>query len=250
MSIALPDGWAAARRPALVAAALAGSYLLLAVLVATSVTAGLDAHLWTWFDRFDGPGAAHLVVRFIYRFGQFSLVLSVVAGASLLTSWRQRSWRPFVVAVGAMGVLDAVMVVFKYPLGRSYPHTGLNSVFGSGPSFEAFPSGHAAHATIGMLLLGVLITRLLPPDTGRRDWWGMRPWTVVLAGLLAFGAGIVNIVQGYHWATDVLGGWLVGLTMFVVAHTLMRPGASARPPADGPPADGPTVAPADRLTGR
>jgi undecaprenyl-diphosphatase len=142
---------------------------------------------------------------------------------SLLVSWRRRSWRPFAVAVGAMGAMDAVMVAFKYPLGRSFPHTGRNSVFGSGPSFEAFPSGHAAHATIGMLLLAVLVTRLLPPDAGH-DWWGMRPWTIVLAGLLAFGAGVVNVVQGYHWATDVLGGWLIGLAMFVVAHTLLRPG--------------------------
>lgn len=244
MTAALPDGWAAVRRPAVVVGVLAGLYLLLAVLVATSVTAPLDADLWTWFARFNRPGTTHLVVRFIYRFGQFSLVLAAVAGASLLASWKQRSWRPVLVSVGAMGVLDAVMVAFKYPLGRSFPHTGRNSVFGSGPSFEAFPSGHAAHATIGMLLLALLITRLLPPGAGR-DWWGMRSWSVLLAVLLAFGAGIVNIVQGYHWATDVLGGWLVGLAMFVVAHTLIRSGTPGRPPADGS-----TVAPADRLTGR
>jgi membrane-associated phospholipid phosphatase len=242
-SIVLPEGWSSVRRSGAVVAVLAGLYLLLAGLVATSVTAGPDADLWAWFDRFDRPGAAHLAIRFVYRFGQFALVLPVVAAVSALTSWRIRSWRPLLVAVGCLGVLDGLMLAFKLPLGRSYPHTGLNTVFGgSGESFQAFPSGHAAHATIGMLLLATLLGRLLPSSAGP-DRWGMRPWTVVLAALLAFGAGLANVVQGYHWTTDVVGGWIIGAAMFTVAHALLRQGTPQ--PDDVIP----EAAAADRLAG-
>jgi len=231
--LVLPRGWSSVRPAAVLVGWLAGLYLLLAVLVATSVTAGADADLWSLLGRLNRAGSAHLVIRFLYRFGQFVLVLAAVAGVSALTSVKRRSWRPLLVAVGALGVLDVLMLGFKYPLGRSYPHSGLNRVFGSGPSFEAFPSGHAAHATIGMLLLAALISRLLPASSGR-DWWGMRPWSVLLAGVLAFGAGIVNIVQGYHWTTDVLGGWIIGLAVFVVANELLRQGDPVITPVSGP----------------
>jgi membrane-associated phospholipid phosphatase len=219
-SSVLPDGLAGARGPGLAVAVLAGLYLLVAGLVATSVTAGLDADLWPWFDRFDQPGAAHLTIRVVYEFGQFSVVWAAVLVVSALVSRRVHSWRPFLAGGGTMAVLDGLMLAFKYPLGRTFPHSGQNEVFAGG---EAFPSGHAAHATIAMLLLAAMIGRLRPPAPGR-GWWGMPPWAVVPAVLLAFGAGVVNIMLGYHWTTDVVGGWIIGLMMFVIAHWLQRQG--------------------------
>lgn len=200
---------------------LAGLQVLMGALVATSATAGLDAAVWPWFSQFDRPGAAHLLIRVVRLFGQFWLVWLVVLATSALVSHRVGSWRPFLVSGTTMLVLDGLMVAFKFPLGRSFPRSGLNEVFVGG---QAYPSGHAAHATIAMLLLAAMAGRVWPPAPGR-GWWGMRPWAVVVAGVLVFGAGVVNIILGYHWLTDVVGGWGIGLMMFVIAHWLQRQGS-------------------------
>lgn len=216
----VPDGFAGVRGPALVVGVLAGFQVVLGVLVATSVTSGLDAGSWPWFARLDRPGSAHTAIRVVLLFGQFVLVWVAVLLVSGLVSWRLRSWRPFLVSGTAMILLDGLMLPYKYVLGRSFPRSGLNDVFVGG---LAYPSGHSAHATIAMFLLAAMAGRLWPPLSGR-GWWGMRPWTMVLAGTLAVAAGLANIMLSYHWPTDVVGGWTTGMMVFVITHWLQRQG--------------------------
>jgi membrane-associated phospholipid phosphatase len=217
-SIVLRNRPAGARGVGMTVAALAGLQVLLGALVATSVTAGLDAAVSSWFIRFDEPGLAHALIRSVYPFGQFWLVWLTVLAASALTSSKVGSLRPFLVGGTTMIVLDGLILPYKYLLGRSFPHSGLNEVF---VGAEAYPSGHAAHGTFAMLMLAALISRVRPPAPGR-GWWGLQPWAVVPAAVLAFGAGIANTMLGYHWPTDVVGGWTIGLMAFVIAYWLQK----------------------------
>ncbi|SCE89003.1 undecaprenyl-diphosphatase [Micromonospora coriariae] len=72
----------------------------------------------------------------------------------------------------------------------------------------AFPSGHALNAT---LAAGVLLVVVLP-YAGR---WRVALW--VTAVLVAALTGLSRVALGVHWASDVLGGWLLGAA--VVAAT-------------------------------
>jgi membrane-associated phospholipid phosphatase len=66
----------------------------------------------------------------------------------------------------------------------------------------AFPSGHTADATAVLLTGAYLLVRerIVPDEI-----------IVPVAILLAFMTGLSRVALGWHWATDVLGGWLTGL---------------------------------------
>ena len=227
-SIVLPGGFGGSRGVWTTVAVLAGLQLLLGLLVATSVTAELDAATLLWFRQFDRPGVAHTVIRIVLLSGQFALVWLTVLVVGALASWKLGTWRPFLVGGTTMILLDALILPYKFLLGRSAPRSGLNEVF---VGKESYPSGHAAHATIAMLLLAALAGRVRSPDPARQ-WWGMWRWTVVVAMTVAVGAGVVNIMLQYHWLTDVLGGWALGLMMFVIANWLQRQDLPAGGPAE------------------
>jgi len=66
----------------------------------------------------------------------------------------------------------------------------------------AFPSGHTADATAVLLTGAYLLARE-----------GILPATrfLPIALLLAFITGVSRVVLGWHWSSDVIGGWLTGL---------------------------------------
>jgi membrane-associated phospholipid phosphatase len=65
----------------------------------------------------------------------------------------------------------------------------------------AFPSGHAANATLVWLCLALLL-----PRTARA-----RALAVWAAVWLALAVGVSRVTLGVHWPSDVIGGWAFGL---------------------------------------
>lgn len=65
----------------------------------------------------------------------------------------------------------------------------------------AFPSGHAANATLVWLCLALLVVR------GRRA----RAFAVWGAVWLSLAVGLTRMMLGVHWPSDVIGGWAFGL---------------------------------------
>jgi membrane-associated phospholipid phosphatase len=65
----------------------------------------------------------------------------------------------------------------------------------------AFPSGHAANATMVLLCLALLV-----PTSERA-----RIRAVWAAVWLALAVGVTRIMLGVHWPSDVIGGWAFGL---------------------------------------
>ena len=65
----------------------------------------------------------------------------------------------------------------------------------------AFPSGHAANATIVFLALAFLLTSTWP----RR---ALAVWGAVWLSILV---GVSRLVLGVHWPSDVIAGWAFGL---------------------------------------
>ena len=65
----------------------------------------------------------------------------------------------------------------------------------------AFPSGHAANATIVWLCLALLL-----PQTERS-----RQIAVWAGAWIAIAVGATRVMLGVHWPSDVIGGWAFGL---------------------------------------
>src|SRR4029077_6341122 len=104
-------------------------------------------------------------------------------------------------------IIDATMkVVFERPR----PKLDYAAVL---PDYS-FPSGHSMNGAVfyvGLPLLGWSIF-------GRR----VGLIAVALAAILAFGIGVSRIYLGYHYFTDVLGGWLAGIVWLLIVGAAFR----------------------------
>ncbi|MEK5186690.1 phosphatase PAP2 family protein [Solibacillus sp. FSL W7-1324] len=73
----------------------------------------------------------------------------------------------------------------------------------------SFPSGHAQISVMFFLTLAYLIAKWL-----KNKKWKFTTYTVML--ILIFLIGLSRIAEGRHYATDVLAGWSIGYTWFII----------------------------------
>jgi hypothetical protein len=123
-------------------------------------------------------GAAACLVVLSLRGGRRRRVLVPLASASL----------------GAIAAHHAVKAVYR----RSRPRIALRR----GKTEPAFPSGHTADSTAVLLTAAYVLVReeILPAGIA-----------APLAVALAATTGASRVALGWHWGTDVLGGWLTGI---------------------------------------
>lgn len=233
-----PRGW---RGPLLGIGLLVLAQVVMVVLVVTQATARLDEVTFPWFTALDQPGWQHRVPRTVVWAGQFWSMALVVVVSAAVVSWRRRHLRPLVVSGAAMVALDAVLLVVKLATGRPAPHTGINAVFAGGMSY---PSGHAAHGTLGPLLLASLLGLVLPARAGARRVWEMPRWSVWTASAVALATGLSTLILGYHWVMEGLAGWALGLSLFVAAHWLQQVPTTEPRAGGGVPVEVPSSRPA------
>ncbi|MFJ7071496.1 phosphatase PAP2 family protein [Streptomyces sp. NPDC098781] len=84
--------------------------------------------------------------------------------------------------------------------------------------YAAYPSGHAMTAVV----VSGLLLWLLHRYGAERTLWRT---AVAVAVLSVAGVGLTRVWLGVHWATDVVGGWLLGALVVVLAvgaHTRWR----------------------------
>ncbi|MEV5987975.1 phosphatase PAP2 family protein [Streptomyces sp. NPDC052051] len=199
------------RTTALTVTALAAASLLLLALVAASwhpLTA-LDGaiarttHRWAVTDR----GVTHTSrILTDWVWGPTTMRILCAAAVGWLV-WRHRAWwlALWVAATCALGTL--VQQTVKAAVGRPRPvwPDPVDSAH-----YAAFPSGHALTATV---VCGLLLWLLRRYGAGRALWSTARAVAVVSV----VGVGLTRVWLGVHWASDVVGGWLFGALLVVLA---------------------------------
>ncbi|MBM6402971.1 phosphatase PAP2 family protein [Phycicoccus sp. CSK15P-2] len=124
------------------------------------------------------------------RVGGGWLAVLVVPSIVVIVMILARRWRGALFAVGAF-LLSAVFVqVLKNLFGRARPQDMLVS-----SDVGAFPSGHVANATTIVVVLCLLFPRL---------------WVAVLGTGWIVAMALSRTLLSVHWATDTVGGVLVG----------------------------------------
>ena len=85
---------------------------------------------------------------------------------------------------------------------------------------DSYPSGH----TTGTTALAVTVARILA-----REGLVSRPRALALGLGAPVVMGIYRVLDDEHWATDVLGGWLLGSSIALVCDALLSEIGGARP---------------------
>ena len=155
-----------------------------------------DRGLLLFFYAGDRPQLA-AAAAWLTELGGWRVLVPVSAlGAGLLLY--RRDWRGalLLAAITLSGRLLVALQKDWTARVRPDPHGQLVPV-----ESLAFPSGHAANATLVWLCLALLL-----PVSARG-----RMLAVWAAVWLALAVGVSRVMLGVHWPSDVIGGWAFGL---------------------------------------
>lgn len=132
---------------------------------------------------------------------------AAMAGVALVAAiwlWHRsgRAAAALILAPPAAAVLHSVL---KLVVARMRPPGGLDKESAS------FPSGHTATATAVLITLTFVL---------RRERMISRSAAAALSVLGPIIVGLARIYRDVHWATDVVGGWVVGLLVAMFSAAL------------------------------
>jgi undecaprenyl-diphosphatase len=152
-----------------------------------------------------GPTWLHGAALDITALGSLSvlgLVVTAIVGYMLLQGMRRTALFVLAASVGGWVLNSALKELFERPRPELVPH--LREVL-----TLSFPSGHAMTSAAVYLTLGALLMRVADRRATRLFCMA---FALFLAGLI----GASRVYLGVHYPTDVLAGWLVGLSWALV----------------------------------
>ena len=224
---------------AALAATLAGTLLValtaLGLVVLTSDRLQLlDNDVRDWVLAHQVPLLAYLL-RGITHLGNAMVVVPIFVLLAGALSRVRATAEPLISALTAAGLLMVTVVLLKAVVGRPGPSSEPPGIWSG-----AWPSGHTATSTVVYGLLALMLWQhggIRPdgPDRYPGSVLFAVPALLALPVLIAIGLVYCN----YHWFSDVVGGFLLGIPIAIAAQLLPRP--LLRPPGAFPPPARPTA---------
>ncbi|TDD58591.1 phosphatase PAP2 family protein [Kribbella antibiotica] len=158
-------------------------------------------------------GGLTSVARVVTTLGEIPVLTGLTVIVALFLRAGTRRWQPALVLV--VGMLGAAGLTYglKLLIGRQRPDSSI--VLGTVSTGFSFPSGHSLSSLVFFALLAALLWRSNAAIT-------IKIAVVALAVLLSAAVGLSRIYLGYHWATDVLGGWTLALTWLCLLATAVH----------------------------
>ncbi|HED17116.1 MAG TPA: phosphatase PAP2 family protein, partial [Gammaproteobacteria bacterium] len=208
--------------PALVIFALLIPVVLVALTLLSWAISGTSAHgeidltLYRTLQSLRTPLADDIMATLTLLGSNLFLAIVTLVTAAWLA--QKRYWSAFRHWLGAIALVTLLVYGLKIILAVPRPELIQHAL-----SSFAFPSAHAAMATVVYGLLAVIITRdLLIP---------LRRKIYVLTALLITSIAFTRLYLGAHWFSDVLAGLLLGLGVLALFGIAYRRHASEPVPA-------------------
>ena len=131
-------------------------------------------------------------------------VIATVALILLLVLWlKQRNYRGMFFVLMTIGLGRVLNQLIKNWVDRPRPEVA--NVLTS----FSFPSGHAMIGLLYLFTIAYLLSELLERSKKAVIVW-------VTAIILTLLTGLSRIAESHHYATDVIAGWCIGYTWFVI----------------------------------
>lgn len=199
---------AAVRPAALAAAAVAVFVALLAAVEHGTGLASLDPQVTQRVVALRTP-ALTAVAQLVTFLGSEPWLAAVTVAAVGILILRGERFRAGVVLL-SMVASAAATVAIKVLVDR--PRPGALVELGAPEASFSFPSGHTLNSTVCYGIIALMALPLLRSVTARIAMGSA-------AGLVVLGVGSSRLYLGYHWVTDVLAGWTLGLGILALAVT-------------------------------
>lgn len=174
------------------------SFIVVTLLVSLGLTDAADRVLREFAGPGDVWGARQVRADQLVEALRPAVVLVAVLSLTGVLSLARRTVRPWLCVVPVVVMTAVATLATKQLLRRPDTHDLTMSYGGS------YPSGHTACLVVGLGLAVLLVA-------GRSRW----VWPVALAGGVLMGSAL--LVESAHWASDVLGGGLLGGAVLAVA---------------------------------
>jgi undecaprenyl-diphosphatase len=156
-----------------------------------------------WYDLVHGRGPLEGAVKAVSFLGSTAF-LTVVVTIGLAVLVRRQAWRVALFLLVTSLAIGFISRGVKEAVGRARPLWDDPIAVVPGNSF---PSGHAMGS---LVCYGALLVALLPlaRPSHRRRW-------VVATAILVLAIGLSRLGLGVHYASDVLGGYVLGTAWLV-----------------------------------
>ena len=172
--------------------------------------ATIDPPVWSFVIDHRTPALTTIAVTVTTLGSTVAMSLIALAAIVFLLVKRRRG-DAALVAVVAAGA--GVLVRFgKATVGRERPPVGFRLV---AETNESFPSGHALASAA---ILGVLLVVLMPSIHSTSG----RVAAITAAAIFVLVIGLSRLYLGVHWATDIIGGWVIGFAWLYFGLTVRR----------------------------
>jgi undecaprenyl-diphosphatase len=193
------------------------AFFILAAEVFEGDTQSFDNRVLTALRRSDNPSvpvgpvwlrAGALDITALGSPTVLGLATLAVCGFLLLQGMTRTATFVFAATTGGWILNEALKVIFQRARPAVVPH--LQTVL-----TLSFPSGHAMNSAAVYLTLGALTMRVAE---GRLT----KLYCMATAMFVTFLVGTSRIFLGVHYPTDVLAGWLLGMTWALACWTVER----------------------------
>lgn len=184
-----------------------GAFAVLTFLVKSMPSFALDLQITRAIQLIDFPSFALLMT--LVSWPGFSPQSMIITGLIILLIYRfGLHWEALMALIAAV-FTTAINLLVKDLIQRPRPTAGTVNVMDILNSYS-FPSGHVMFYLGFLGFIGFLVFSLLKPSS-------KRSLILALLGGLIVLIGVSRIYLGQHWASDVLGAYLLGgLTLVAI----------------------------------
>jgi undecaprenyl-diphosphatase len=181
------------------------AFSILAVFASVATYLHFDLEITIALQR-SIPGWFGTILYWVSWPGFFPGAIVSIVGLALALLLLGLRWE-MMVALLAAGSSMAINNIIKFAIRRPRPDQNLVEVFQQLASYS-FPSGHVMFYTAFFGFMAFLSFTLV-----KRSW--LRALLVSLFSLLVLLVGLSRIYLGEHWASDVIGAYLLGFLVLI-----------------------------------